>query len=106
MTGAELIAAERQRQIEVEGWTREHDDEHDLGELAWAAATYALPSSEICVPISMEGDTKTIDLVLWLWPSEWGRKQYKPSDERIKNLMKAGALIAAEIDRIQRIAGR
>jgi hypothetical protein len=37
-TGAEMIAAERQRQIEAEGWTPEHDDEHDDVEMVQAAA--------------------------------------------------------------------
>ena len=41
-SGIEAIAAERQRQIEAEGWTPGHDDTHDRGELARAAACYAL----------------------------------------------------------------
>ncbi|WP_373400076.1 hypothetical protein V8V91_10940 [Algoriphagus halophilus] len=41
-TGIELIAEERQRQIEKEGWTSEHDAKHKNGELAHAAATYAM----------------------------------------------------------------
>ena len=44
-TGAELIAAERQRQVEQEGWTPEHDDEHADGALAQAAGCYALQAS-------------------------------------------------------------
>lgn len=43
-TGAERISRERQRQIEVEGWTAEHDNAHPNGELAKAAACYANPS--------------------------------------------------------------
>ena len=42
-TGIELIADERKRQIEVEGWTAEHDAEHYESELAYAAAVYANP---------------------------------------------------------------
>jgi hypothetical protein len=42
MTGAERIAAERQRQVEVEGYDASHDQGHH-DELAAAAATYALP---------------------------------------------------------------
>lgn len=41
MTGIELIAAERARQINIEGWTSEHDDEHESGELIQAAIRYA-----------------------------------------------------------------
>ena len=44
-SGIERIAAERQRQIEQEGWTAEHDDGHVNGELAMAAALYATPSA-------------------------------------------------------------
>ena len=39
--GAEMIAAERRRQVEKEGWTAEHDSGHPSGELAMAAACYA-----------------------------------------------------------------
>lgn len=38
--GVELISVERQRQIEVEGWTQEHDAHHDNQELAHAAVVY------------------------------------------------------------------
>ena len=37
MSGIERIAKERQRQIEQEGWTPEHDDHHAEGEMAAAA---------------------------------------------------------------------
>lgn len=40
-SGIEIIAEERKRQIEVEGWTLEHDDEHRCGELSDAAVCYA-----------------------------------------------------------------
>ena len=43
--GIDLIADERRRQIEVEKWTPEHDDEHAENELALAAAVYAIPDS-------------------------------------------------------------
>ena len=44
-TGVELIAAERDRQINQEEWTPEHDDGHEDGELALVAALYATPAS-------------------------------------------------------------
>lgn len=101
MTGCELISAERWRQINEEGWTAEHDDEHCNGELARAGACYALPpmyrSKEIW-------SAPLLDL-LWPWDSEWwkpGHEHPKAHDDRIRDLAKAGALIAAEIDRIQR----
>lgn len=88
--GVALIVAERKRQVEVEGWTPEHDDEHGEGYLALAAAVYALP------PDSRDDD------LMGLWP--WDRSWWKPGD-RIRELVKAGALIAAEIDRLQRREG-
>ena len=86
MTGADLIAAERQRQIDVEGWTPEHDAEHDRGELADAAHRYLSTYCE--VPSDAD------------WP--WEPGAWKPSSNPVQNLVRAGALIAAEIDRLQR----
>jgi hypothetical protein len=85
MNGAERIAAERQRQIEKEGWTPEHDAEHADGQLARAAACYV----EITFDRHVSHD--------WPWDLRW----WKPSKRKIRNLEKAGALIAAEIDRLQ-----
>jgi hypothetical protein len=92
-TGIELIAEERQRQVEVEGWTPEHDDEHKLGELPAAAATYALRACAQCEEDDDIGGEQ-------FWPFDWD--WWKPSEKRLPNLVRAGALIAAEIDRIQR----
>jgi hypothetical protein len=93
VTGAELIAAERRRQIEVEGWTPEHDREHRPDELAQAAACYALP-----VPfrrLDLRGTSWQLLRHLWPWASDW----WKPTPHnRVRELVKAGALIAAEID--------
>jgi hypothetical protein len=98
MTGIERIAAERKRQIEEEGWTAEHDDEHDGGELAKAAACYALGEGSAIVG----NNAVIIDLVKILWPWEW--KWWSPTPEkRIRELEKAGALAAAEIDRLLRV---
>ena len=93
-TGIELIAEERQRQIEKEGWTPEHDAQHDTGDLALAAAAYA--SAELYRRTTSEGYDNTPHI----WPFE--RKWWKPTpNDRIRELQKAGALIAAEIDRLQ-----
>lgn len=86
-SGASLIAAERERQMAEEGWTAEHDDQHDRGELAAAAQCY----------INTAGDRRFIS-PHWPWDESW----WKPSGDRVRDLTKAGALIAAEIDRIQR----
>ena len=83
------VLVERRRQIEVEGWTPEHDDaEHLPNELALAAASY------ICAD---EGDAPPA-----IWP--WDRSWWKPSTPR-RNLVKAGALILAEIERLDRMGG-
>lgn len=99
-TGAELIATERRRQIEVEGWTDEHDRiEHGGWELVYAAAAYLLQGSGF---VAIEGRTYHEDkpLIPTIWP--WDDQYWKPSpDNRIRELVKAGALIAAEIDRLK-----
>lgn len=87
MTGAELITQERIRQQEVEGWSIEHDNEHIHGELLDAAVFYA-------------GYHTALGDITGLWP--WDDSWFKPVD-KIRDLVKAGALIAAEIDRLQRI---
>lgn len=103
-TGIELIAAERERQILQEGWTPEHDDGHSLGELSEAAACYAMvASANVRGSIAEEWPATMLNgfndsLMSWPWNDEW----WKPSDDPARNLIKAGALIAAEIDRLQR----
>ena len=94
MNGAELIAQERQRQIDGEGHDAGHDDEHDMGELAAAAMCYA--DLAVDAEISAVGDKVTVQ---W-WP--FADNEWKPSDDVVRDLVKAGALIAAEIDRLQR----
>lgn len=97
------VLAERRRQIEAEGWTAEHDDtEHPNGELAEAAACYArgtdrvnwmVPDPEFPKKRVMSGRT------MWPWDPEW----WKPSSRR-HNLVKSGALILAEIERLDRLS--
>ena len=87
------VLAERQRQISGEGWTPEHDDKHSKGEMAEAAACYAASAS---VPKSF----KQLQCPgYWPWAFQW----WKPSDAR-RDLVKAGALILAELERIDRAA--
>lgn len=95
-TGIDLIAAERARQISVEGWTPSHDDQHQLGEMNMAARAYALHADTF--PSGAGHDCAPPDC----WP--WERHWWKPSPDGVRNLVKAGALIAAEIDRLQRLA--
>lgn len=93
-TGIELIAQERAAQVSREGWTPEHDDEHSAGEMAQAAACYAAVA---CEQAKGEDGPFVHDPSLWPWDASW----FKPKDQ-LRNLVRAGALIAAEIDRVQR----
>lgn len=102
LMGVDLIAEERQRQVEQEGWTAEHDDGHSRGEMARAAACYAMPKSVREMPIL---HTSILEFV-WHWEWSWWKPaETKAKRARIRELVKAGALIAAEIDRLQRIEG-
>lgn len=82
------VLAERRRQVEAEGWTQEHDGLHSTQELAFAAACYATADA---------GDPPP---AVWPWHLSW----WKPTDRR-RNLVKAGALILAEIERLDRARG-
>lgn len=99
-SGAQLIAEERQRQISQEGWTTEHDDRHRSGELNDAAIGYAQAAALQARGESIEIVKSAVPAgyIRWPWEDSW----WKPSEDQIRNLVKAGALIAAEIDRLQR----
>ena len=86
-TGISLITAERTRQIEQVGWTPEHDAKHTKGELAQAAACYC---------IVKPSPSEQVDL--WPWDIAGFMRTGAPLPS-ISDLVKAGALIAAEIDR-------
>lgn len=78
------VTAERQRQQSAKGYSTQQDDTYIGGELAAAAISYIEP---------MEAES--------YWPADWHDDSFKPSDYR-RNLVKAGALILAEIERIDR----
>lgn len=82
------IITERRRQQTVKGFTPQLDDTYTECELAAAAISYIEP---------MEAES--------YWPAGWLDDSFKPSDYR-SNLVKAGALIAAEIERIDRAASK
>jgi hypothetical protein len=88
--GALMIAEERVRQINEEGYTADRDDSYVKGELARAAMAYAYPGLNSKSALSK------------LWPKNWDRMHFKPKDDAVENLVRAGALIAAEIDRVFR----
>ncbi|MFG8590239.1 hypothetical protein [Pseudomonas paraeruginosa] len=89
------VQAERRRQIEAEGWTPEHDDAHSHGQMARAAACYALAGS------SAPNDGTAALLVSLAWP--WDEQWWKPSTAR-RDMVKACALALAEIERLDRAA--
>lgn len=91
------VVAERQRQKDVEGWSSEHDDKHHTGDLAIAAACYAQASTYDDVTRSDLSDIPPPRL--WPWDEAW----WKPKSRR-QDLVRAGALIIAEIERVDRIA--
>lgn len=89
------VLAERQRQISAEGWSAEHDDAYTDGQMAVAAGYYALASG-----FPHERDIGHGHLpVHWPWAATW----WKPRTRR-SNLVRAGALILAEIERLDRAA--
>lgn len=86
MNGVKLIERERVRQVVDEGWDAEHDAKHTDGELRAAAICYALGNTQF-------------------WPEDWDKAYWKPTRDPVRDLTKAGALIAAEIDRLLRQQG-
>ncbi len=81
------VQAERRRQVEAEGWTPEHDDLYCAAELPRAAAAYILNGANDEAP------------AIWPFVAKW----WKPRDAR-SNYVRAGALILAEIERLDRAA--
>jgi len=111
--GIELIAEERRRQIEKEGFDSEHDEQHEGSELALAAICYAAPEPIYILEV-VNPDYAFIFVDPWPedWDPEWDKRLRTPGGrlcpniklslkKRIRNLVKSGALIAAEIDRLQ-----
>ncbi len=95
----DAVKAERRRQIEVEGWDTDHDDEHEDGELLKAAVIYLWHGTdrEIALRPSDWLGCKNGVPMGWPWDDVW----WKPKDRR-SNLIRAGALCLAEKERIHR----
>jgi len=89
------VIDERHRQINKKGYTPQHDNDHDAGELAGAGSAYALNAS--CqlypyynLPLDEKPDSFT-----------WDDSHWKPKSPR-EDLVRAAALLIAEIERIDR----
>lgn len=94
---ASEIARERERQMQIEGWTSEHDDQWSNGALARAAGCYALHAGA-AKPAQVADGYAPQD---WPWEARW----WKPKSRR-RDLIRAAALIVAEIERLDRAAAR
>lgn len=85
------IVAERERQVAVEHYDDYHDGnryDHGHGELAHAAACYAMPATARKQPA---------------WPSTWLKRHDKRKQhDRQRQLVIAAALIIAELERLAR----
>jgi len=105
------VVAERQRQIDFEGWTADHDDEHGNREMAQAASDYvshyvgrswlADPDSDLRKAFGGSLDQYRAEEAPEDWP--WDERWWKPKDPR-RDLVRAAALIIAEIERLDRKA--
>ncbi len=106
-SGAELILEERQRQVEQEGHTSTHDDKYNKGVLTMAAITYATAATSSPYLRNQFRTCAEVNKPLRHWPWEMSYLKLGCDDDhssRIRELTKAGALIAAEIDKLQREA--
>lgn len=92
------VIKERRRQVKAEGWTPEHDDAHTDSSLALAAGSYCESAARPRILSRKPGAAFAIPK---LWPLSWSRDWWKPKSPR-EDLVRAGALIIAEIERIDR----
>ena len=94
-----MFLIERARQIQAEGCKPEHDDGYIHGELARAAATYAMPE-EYRPTYIIDRDLEGVVFPTF-WP--WGEPSWKPTpNDRLREVVKAGALLLAEAERLIR----
>ncbi len=97
--GLQQIQAERAKQVEK--WSHHHDDEHDGGEIAFNAMMLIV---EHLNQTAVEKATESVEVRVGgddVWVDQWGLMK-RHRDDRIKLLTVAGALVAAEIDRLRR----
>ncbi|MFN7124658.1 MAG: hypothetical protein ACK4M8_02165 [Allorhizobium sp.] len=100
------VVEERRRQVVVEDFRTDEDDHYTCGELAWAATCY-LQNAAVAAKMQglglldvgqcVERGTSLPKPKIWPWDAEW----WKPAGQR-RDLIKAAALIIAEIERLDR----
>lgn len=90
------VTAERRRQIETEGWDNVHDDGHTNFEMTKAAISYAQAAAISDRDRKREFAAKNVPS-RWPWSKNW----WKPKDRRA-DLVRAAALLIAEIERLDR----
>jgi len=99
------VLADRQRQMDQEGYDRTHDAEHDPEELIRAALVYTLtslahPDANGHVSVGMECrgvKLNWMESATALWPWDGGPK---PKTQR-RDLVRAAALLIAALDRLE-----
>lgn len=104
MSVIDEIAAERRRQVEKEGWTLEHDDEHEDGSLADAAACYAATTRPFKAEELAGAGYQPYISYSDLWPKSWADHWFRPKRARRRKLIIAAALLVAEIERLDRLS--
>lgn len=123
LSGVEAIALERQRQIEKKGFSIEHDKHHIENQLVYGAICYAYPPESrrlmklrgenttglpsIFLENGPEGEGAYLVLPPSIWPFE--NAFFKPDTSgtirgRMRDIQKAGAMLAAEYDRLRDLA--
>lgn len=93
----DLIAAERDRQMTEEGYDAEHDAGHAV-DLVYASTAYAIEAATVADLQSTGAEPlgDYLGIIPQWWP--WSSQYWKPTGEPVRDLVKAGALIAAAID--------
>lgn len=99
------ILNERDRQVNDEGWTSAHDDQHIDFSLSRAAIAYATCAAVGPIDrtiLDAHGAAGATSAVKALWPIGWSTRWFKPTSRR-RDLIKAAALLIAEIERLDRM---
>jgi len=93
ISGSDLIRIERLRQVTSEAYKPAGDVGH-ADALVSAATAYSINSLFLLVPGEADGYSADTPLAPWPWAAEF----WKPTGDPVRDLVKAGALIAAALD--------